>query len=384
MKERNNTTRTLKQSFQFIDIFGTVLGWKLGYEIKTNIRFWFTMILFAFSWLQIFFTQFKNVANGENKKIFQAFALYGISISCSLRIRCFFKYYKEITALHRFSFKITRLAGNNATELLKRRQRYNLRIYIFIALVEITSVLIFLYNPMKLFIFNGELVSILPIEIVFIDQTELSGFLLANSIMTVMGVYAVVGSLYVGFQFYAIILNYSIQIDLIELDVKQLDAFWGNTAKSTLSDRYFLLRNICQKCQDKYNYIGEMKKIFDQTIYLYFAAVYISQIICLYEVKVENWNSGYGIAYGLFIEMLLQCLFGTRATILNERLCYILTQSNWYTYDVYSQKKFLILLGSCMNSKDLWIGPLAPLSVITGIQILKSIYTYYTFLTEAV
>ncbi|KAJ6634915.1 hypothetical protein Bhyg_13496, partial [Pseudolycoriella hygida] len=96
----------------------------------------------------------------------------------------------------------------------------------------------------------------------------------------------------------------------------------------------------------------------------------------------ENWIPGYGVATVLFGEMLFYCLVGTKTTITNERLCYIIGQSNWYTYDIHSQKIVLLLLHSCMNARELWIGPLAPLSVFTGTQIIKSIYSYYTILME--
>lgn len=159
-----------------------------------------------------------------------------------------------MTALHSFSYKITRLAGSDEAKRLKEQQLNNLKICKLIALVEITAVLIFVYNPMKSFIFKNELVSLLPIEIMFIDQNELVGFLLANCIMTSIDFYAVFGPLFVALNFYVMILNYSFQVDLIEFDVRRLDTFWSDPAASTLSERYSLLRNICQKCQDKDKY----------------------------------------------------------------------------------------------------------------------------------
>lgn len=73
--------------------------------------------------------------------------------------------------------------------------------------------------------------------------------------MSRLGVLAIFGSLFVAWHFYAVILNHSIQVDLIEFDVRQLDAFWSDTMTSSLCDQYFLLRNICQKCQDKEKYV---------------------------------------------------------------------------------------------------------------------------------
>ncbi|XP_037038357.1 uncharacterized protein LOC119075890 [Bradysia coprophila] len=384
----NNTkyeSEALKQIVNLIDFFGKVLGWKCSYDwtSKRNLRHWLATVLLSFTWTQFVYTQINHCLNGEYKRTLEVFAVYGGGISCTLRVRCFIKFNKNMTALHNFSFKITRQAGS-LTEQIEKQQRRNLNLYKLICLVEVSSLLVFSYNPLKSFILRGEYLSLLPIEIIFIDQTQLSGFLMANAFMAVMGVVLVWKSMFIAMNFVASISNYAIQVDLIEFDIKQLDALWENTNTNSLSERHSFLRNICQKCQDKDNFLAEVKNIFDETIFYYFAAQYISQIICLYEIEMENWIPGYGIAYGMFVEMLFHCCFGTKVTIANDRMYYILVQSKWYTYDLHSQKIFLDLLNSNMNAQELWIGPLAPLSVTTGIQIVKSIYSYYTFLAEAV
>nr|QGW45436.1 odorant receptor 63 [Bradysia odoriphaga] len=384
----NNTKcerEAMQEIIDFIEFFGKVLGWKCSYEwtSKRNVRHWFAVLLLSFFWSQIIYTQIMHCVNGQYKRILETFAVYGGAASCGLRIRCYVKFNKEITALHNFSFKITRQAGS-LTEQIEKQQRRNLKVYKFICMAEISSLMVFSYNPLKSFFFRGEYFSLLPIEMIFIDQTELTGFLIANALMSVMGVVLVWSSMFVAMNFVASISNYSILVDVIEYDIRQLDTFWENPTTTSLSERHMFLRNICQKCQDKDNFIAEVKNIFDETIFFYFSVVYISQIVCLYEVEMENWMPGYGLAYGMFVEMLFHCCFGTKVTVVNDRMHYILTQSKWYTYDQHSQKIFLDLLNSNMNSQELWIGPLTPLSVTTGITIVKSIYSYYTFLAEAV
>ncbi len=148
--------------------------------------------------------------------------------------------------------KIIRQAGRHTAEQFENQQRKNLKLFKLISLVMLQSFLMFMYNPMKSYIVNRELQSLLPIDIMFTDQTELFGFLIANVVMVSMGVYLICVSLFVSLHFYAIIFNYSIQVDLIEIDIRQLDALWSNkTNKASLAERHLFLRNICQKCQDK-------------------------------------------------------------------------------------------------------------------------------------
>lgn len=81
-----------------------------------------------------------------------------------------------MAALHGFAYKITRLAGKDTAKQLIKQHLYNLRITKLISLVGLTSSVLFLHNPTKSFILNRELVSLLPIEITFTDQSKLSGF----------------------------------------------------------------------------------------------------------------------------------------------------------------------------------------------------------------
>lgn len=141
-------------------------------------------------------------------------------------------------------------------EKLQYQQIENLKLcklFLFMALV---SASIYVYNPIKSFIHNRELQSLLPIEIMFTDQSKLCGFLIANAFMVLMGFYAVIGSLYLGFHFVATILNYSMLVDLIASDIGQLDEIWRveTSSATSIRERHMFLRNICQKCQDKDEY----------------------------------------------------------------------------------------------------------------------------------
>ncbi len=81
-----NVTVTLKQTFNFIDCFGKLLGWNFSYDWtwKNNPRHLITIALLVFSWILFLYSQFKYFANGEYKRIFEVFALYGAGISVIL------------------------------------------------------------------------------------------------------------------------------------------------------------------------------------------------------------------------------------------------------------------------------------------------------------
>ncbi|XP_037039490.1 odorant receptor 67d-like [Bradysia coprophila] len=380
----DNDTTALKRTFGFGDMFSNIVGWKFSYDWKSNPRHWFTCSLIAFLWAQCIYSQIKFFVNGEYGRIFEVFALYGICTTFAQKPWIFMKHYKALAALRNFSFEITRKAGRHMTEKLDNQQLTIVKLCKLLLFEAVLVEVAFSYYPMSQLVHNRRLVPLLPIEVIFLDQTKLSDFLIANAITTVAGLWCLFTYLSIFCSFLMAIFNCSTQVDLIEDDFRQLDALWSHMKTTTLVQRQMFLRNICQKCQDRDNFIDEVKRIFDGPIFVYFCVAYMAQVVCLYEIQMKNWMSGYAFAIGGFFEMLLYCLIGTEISKKNERLYYVLTQCNWYTYDICSQKIFLNLLNSCMNAKELWIGPLAPLSVITWIQMVKSIYSYYTFLSEVV
>ncbi len=78
-----NDTGLIEHSFDFLDFFGKLLGWKCSYNWtwRNNPRHWFTVAYLAFTWSQFLYSQFKHFANGEYKRIIEVFALYGVAIS---------------------------------------------------------------------------------------------------------------------------------------------------------------------------------------------------------------------------------------------------------------------------------------------------------------
>lgn len=92
----------------------------------------------------------------------------------------------------------------------------------------------------------------------------------------------------------------------------------------------------------------------------------------LYNAEYLNKKTKGPNSLPLVILILYQNLYHVHVLFVplqNERLCYIITQSKWYTYDNHSQKMILILLNQSMNSEELWIGWLKPLNVLAATEV---------------
>lgn len=107
-----------------------------------------------------------------------------------------------------------------------------------------------MYYPVKSYFIDGKLVPFVPLEFMFIDQSTKLGFFIASGIMTVLGIYAIVGTEYMALSFVFVIMNYGPRVDILEENFNELDKLWRHTSSSTVSYRHVYLRNICRKYVD--------------------------------------------------------------------------------------------------------------------------------------
>lgn len=128
-------------------------------------------------------------------------------------------------------------------------------LYKFIASLAVIIIAIFLFYPVKSFLIDGVLVPFVPIEVIFLDQTTLPGFLMAGALMIVVGLYCALGTELMGLTFVYLIENYALRVDILEIDFHELDALWEDTkSPATLAHRHMFLRNICRKYIDLRQY----------------------------------------------------------------------------------------------------------------------------------
>ncbi len=113
-----------------------------------------------------------------------------------------------------------------------------------------SSLGLFVACPFKSYMFDKELTPLLPLEIIYVNQDTFSGFFIANIVMSVLGLFAAVGTVLYGATFIYAILMYSMQVDLIGQDFRDLDSMWAEDSTVLLTCKIRLLRNICEKLQD--------------------------------------------------------------------------------------------------------------------------------------
>ncbi|KAJ6648496.1 hypothetical protein Bhyg_03726, partial [Pseudolycoriella hygida] len=110
------------------------------------------------------------------------------------------------------------------------------------------------------------------------------------------------------------------------------------------------------------------KTIYETILFFYLGGMYISQIVSLYQIAINHWIGGVGPFLGVFGEIGFYCFMGTLISIADDKLCFIICDTDWYKYDLMSQRIMLMLLRQAQCNNDLQIGFIGSLNLNLFIQ----------------
>ncbi|XP_075163833.1 odorant receptor 67d-like isoform X2 [Haematobia irritans] len=106
-------------------------------------------------------------------------------------------------------------------------------------------------------------------------------------------------------------------------------------------------------------------------------STYALGIVCtMFCIMVGAWPSGYVYLLYCFVMMYVYCGMGTMVEIANDEFieaCY--NDVNWYKMSISEKKMLLIMMIMTQNTGGLTIGSVMPLSMNTGLQVTKTVYS---------
>lgn len=119
----------------------------------------------------------------------------------------------------------------------------------------------FACTPPIVYVVKHEILTLMPIEIIFCDVTQASGLFVATIPHMIMGYYAASVTLLSALIFIFCMSNYILQGNLILDDFQMLDGVWNDINNISLEYKRAFLVNICKKREDMNQY-GDLKKRF--------------------------------------------------------------------------------------------------------------------------
>lgn len=141
---------------------------------------------------------------------------------------------------------INNAKGKRANCLEEEMKVAFMKIKIFIALFLACFVIFALY-PIYAYVTEKRLIPIMRIEFLFVDQTEIKGYLIGLAIMLLFGFLAVVGSVSFDLMVVILLFGFGSLVTQLEMDLEDFHQMWK---RASTRDREHFLRNICLKYQD--------------------------------------------------------------------------------------------------------------------------------------
>lgn len=112
----------------------------------------------------------------------------------------------------------------------------------------------YVYVPLKSYFMDNKWVTLMPVEVVYCDQTKFSGFIAANCAQAVLVTFAILATIMSGSGFLICVCNYIWQVDLIGQDFEDLNEMWKGSNSVSIAYRHEYLKNIFKKRQDMHKY----------------------------------------------------------------------------------------------------------------------------------
>uniref|UniRef100_A0A1I8N0F8 Odorant receptor n=1 Tax=Musca domestica TaxID=7370 RepID=A0A1I8N0F8_MUSDO len=137
-----------------------------------------------------------------------------------------------------------------------------------------------------------------------------------------------------------------------------------------------LLKDIFQWHQKYMRYITTVKENYFWVVLVEMGTVALSIASTLFCLILGKWPGGLTYLTYCFIMLYMYCDLGTIVEITNDGFidsCY--TEIIWYRLSIHQRKMLQMMLMMTQNTEGLTIGSVIPLTVNTGLQLTKSLYT---------
>lgn len=149
------------------------------------------------------------------------------------------------------------VSGRRA-DILRRDLEWTMAVIKLFSMTMLLCVATFAIVPLYSYFVENELMSLLPMELPFVDKSTAVGFIIGNSHTLICASLAAVGMIMYSSVFIFSVCMYSTLISLIEVDLNDLDKLWatGECNEITLTYKLASMRNICMKRRDSLKYLN--------------------------------------------------------------------------------------------------------------------------------
>ncbi|XP_005187726.1 odorant receptor 67d-like isoform X1 [Musca domestica] len=136
------------------------------------------------------------------------------------------------------------------------------------------------------------------------------------------------------------------------------------------------LKDILQFHQTYLRFLDVSREAVYWSVFVKVGTCFIGIAFALFCILLGSWPAGYIYMLYCFVMMQVFCGMGTLVDITNEEFihsCY--NDVRWYDLTISEKKMLNIMLMMAQNTEGLTIASIMPLSMNTGLQVTKTIYS---------
>ncbi|XP_031636823.1 odorant receptor 67d-like [Contarinia nasturtii] len=242
-----------------------------------------------------------------------------------------------------------------------------------ITTLYILSVFTFFPYPLYMYYFENEVVTIIPVYLPGVDETQLAGYIILSCYQVLLFILATFGVLACDFFMAIIIISTLIFAKLISLDMAQInDDLLQKNSTLTVKSR---LRNILLMHQEMTKYMKRVEKLTFIMFFGQIASSSIGSVIIFYVILTLHYLPVYGLLFGLLFQIFTACLLGNFVELTHDRIYKSALYINFNELSLEDQRIYRFFIKNCQKPALLTIGAMAPLNLATCVTIFSRIYS---------
>ncbi|EDS26718.1 Odorant receptor 83c [Culex quinquefasciatus] len=105
-----------------------------------------------------------------------------------------------------------------------------------------------------------------------------------------------------------------------------------------------------------------------------------SVLLCIFLSYICGYVQAYSILVVVFSQIMEYCVIGTIITAKNEQITADIYNVGWHLLEKPQQKTIMFMLHRAQTARDLTIGKVASLNMITFVKIMKTTYSFFAML----
>ncbi|XP_037943824.1 odorant receptor 67d-like [Teleopsis dalmanni] len=318
--------------------------------------------------------------------LLEAFCMSGSAITGASKLIIGMIYRKQLA-------KMNKLIENIYKEYEKKGEKYYAALHEsceqirkFFIIVGLSFVLpcgIIVVVPFILQSIHGRRFLIMHFHIPGIDVETDFGYYLTN-FSHCLCMYVGAFGLYAGDMIMILFLSQPfLYVDILKLKIFEFNEKVGDAKVMSSMSSNLSLNDIVLWNQFYANYTKSCNTIFQSAVTIQVFTSALSILLTLFIVFTSSWHGAYPYLLITVTHLNIYCFMGTKIEIANENFTAEIYNILWYKLTTTQQKVVLLMLMQSQNPNTILVAGVMPLSVSTGLQITKAVYSFLMVMLQS-